>query len=680
MHTSISLPLLFLPSLLAPAFAIPLELRTGSSATERWVRVENTLNATTWNGVNNKASAPESESESASETVTTTTLTASSTHHNRPSRTAQYIYTPTIINAPLQPKGNATNNWNGTTSAANSTSSASSNSTLDASSNAPSSNGTTSSNATLTNATLANATSSNATSSNTTSSNAALSSSTSPDRSSPTPTYPNATSSDDASGRGMTHGTDGSFTTTTTTTTTNTTALIKTFNTTVETRVESRDLNSTLRSGDDDKDIDYIVTRGNTFTDIQGALYRSRHDIVAANGSRTHAGPVAKGPEGSISRGVFTLELVNRMPTDNVRAYISGLDPKGALVMLGQDGQWVYPSTTSETPEAVKGNIRIPMGKANSTTPVALPGFISSARVWIADGNLDFYVVATPNGPGLVEPSIANSKDPNSEVNYSFAEFSWAADYGIFVNISYVDFVGLPLGMELSDYDNANHSVLGVPSNAAQVLCEQLKTQAAQDGQPWDQLCAYDSSDKIRRVMAPHILITQNETAFKGYFDKYVDDVWSWYSSNKLTINTQNDGGNVTCSVQGDEIKCEGDNRGYAKPNAKDIFGCNDGPFAIAAGDNAVHLAVVPRLCAAFNRATFLLDGGDVQPGVSTEMYYPEDVSRNLYSDFVKQMQVEERGYAFSYDDVTPPGDGKDQSGLVSSTSPKVLRLIVGGS
>lgn len=617
MHKSFALPLFVLPSLLAPASGIPVELRTGSSATERWIRKENTLNATTWNGVDYKAPAPPVEKVT---TTVTLTETASTSSNLRPSRTASYVYTPTIINAPQQPKVNSTNNWNATTSANNSTANASSNSTTIVSST-------------------------NSTS--------------------------NATQSDDVSGRAMTHQPDGTFTTTT-----NTTALLKTFNTTID----SRDLNSTsfLPSGDDDKTIDYTITRDNTFTDIQGALHRSSNAIVTENGTRIEGGKVATGVDGTISRGIFTLELVNKMASSNVRAYISGLDPKGALVMLGQDGKWVYPSTTSATPEAVKGNIRIPMGKANTTTPVALPGFVSSARVWIADGNLDFYVVATPNGPGLVEPSTANSKDPNSEVNYSFAEFSWAADYGIYVNISYVDFVGLPLGMELSDYDNANHSVYGVPANAAEALCKELKDQTAKDGQPWDQLCAYDGAGKVRRVMAPPNLIAQNATAFEGYFSKYVDDVWSWYSSNKLTINTQSDPGNVTCSVQGDELKCDGDNRGYAKPNSKDIFGCNDGPFAITADDNPVHLAVVPRLCAAFNRATFMIEGGDVQPGVSPDKYYPADVAKNFYSDFVKHMQVEERGYAFSYDDVSPAGE--DQSGLLSSTSPKTLRLIVGGS
>lgn len=635
MYTSIALPLFVLPSLLAPVFGIPIDLRPGSSDTQRLITKENTLNATTWNGKHFQPAAKN--------LTTTVTLYETTTSEQRPSRTVSFIYTPTIINAPRPAKANSTlhSHWNNTTLASNSTSHASSNAT-----SIHSSNGTIP-NASL-HATLPKASGTNATHSK--------------------------TSSDAKHSKGDAQQSIASFATTT-----NTAALAKTFNTTIY----LRDLDSTkpasLAANENPQNIDYTITRDNTFTDIQGALHRFSAARVASNGTIIEEGAVATGVDGSVSKGVFTLELVNKMPSENVMAYISGLDPNGALVMLGQDGQWVYPSTDSATPQPVQGNIRIPMGKSNTTTPVALPGFVSSARVWIADGNLDFYVVATPNGPGLVEPSTANSKDPNAAVNYSFAEFSWAADYGIYVNVSYVDFVGLPLGMELSDYNgNTTHSVLGVPSNAAEVLCDQLKEQSTKDGQPWDQLCAYDGTGKVRRVIAPPNLIAQNATAFEGYFSKYVDDVWSWYSSNNLTIDTQSGPGNVTCSVQGDELQCEGDNRGYAKPNSQDIFGCNNGPFAIESTDNAIHLAVVPRLCAAFNRATFMVSGGNVQPGVAPSAYYPTDVAKNFYSDLIKKMEVGGKGYAFSYDDVAPAGE--DQSGLLASTSPRVLKLIVGGS
>lgn len=114
MHKSIALSLVVLPSLLVPASSIPVEHRTGSSATERWITSENTLNATTWNGVDYKAAAP------APDNVTTTvTLYETTTSDTRPSRTASYVYTPTIINAPSQPKANITNGWNATKTASN---------------------------------------------------------------------------------------------------------------------------------------------------------------------------------------------------------------------------------------------------------------------------------------------------------------------------------------------------------------------------------------------------------------------------------------------------------------------------------------------------------------------------------------------------------------------------------
>ena len=49
-------------------------------------------------------------------------------------------------------------------------------------------------------------------------------------------------------------------------------------------------------------------------------------------------------------------------------------------------------------------------------------------------------------GPGLVEPAVANPSDPNAAIQWDFCEFTWNAAQ-LFVNISYVDFVSLPVGL-----------------------------------------------------------------------------------------------------------------------------------------------------------------------------------------------------------------------------------------
>lgn len=59
------------------------------------------------------------------------------------------------------------------------------------------------------------------------------------------------------------------------------------------------------------------------------------------------------------------------------------------------------------------------------------------------------------------------------------------------------------------------------------------------------------------------------------------------------------------------------------------------------------------------------------------EQYYGQGPA-NWYSAFVHKNQVDGRGYAFSYDDVSPDG-GVDQSGTVAGRNPRVLRVVVGG-
>ena len=44
--------------------------------------------------------------------------------------------------------------------------------------------------------------------------------------------------------------------------------------------------------------------------------------------------------------------------------------------------------------------------------------------MWFSDGELQFFVVGTPNGPGLVEPAAVNPHDPNAALNYGFAQIT----------------------------------------------------------------------------------------------------------------------------------------------------------------------------------------------------------------------------------------------------------------
>ncbi|KAG7145817.1 Glucan endo-1 like protein [Verticillium longisporum] len=473
------------------------------------------------------------------------------------------------------------------------------------------------------------------------------------------------------------------------------------------------------------------------------------------------------GPARAPLLGNLPLSLVNNFSGGSLNAYISGLDSNGAVVFLAADGSLVYPTSGgSSVPVPIGADIAIPLPPRGQTLRITLPIALSSGRVYFAAGKLNFFMVFTGSGDGLVQPSINNLQDPSAGLNWGFVELTLTPKGVIWANISFVDFVGLVFGMRLVDRDGRVQEVLGLPAGAVDSICNELRAQGDVDGRPWAAHCiegptgrplrvvspnnyatinpgafadywtvyadevwrrvqevlglpagAVDSiCNKLRvqgdidgrpwaahciegptggplRVVSPNNYATINPGAFADYWTVYADEAWRRYANQPLYINTQNENGVVECRVTGDTLSCDGDNRGYAKPEAVDIWGCNSGPFGIRQavdiwgcnsgpfgirqGDNAVHYAVVPRLCAAFVRTTLLLAGGDLQPGVDARDYYMQDPTSH-YSRVVHEQEVDGRGYAFPYDDVNPDG-AEDAAGLVASGNFDVLNFFIGG-
>ncbi|KAK7421159.1 hypothetical protein QQZ08_010089 [Neonectria magnoliae] len=370
------------------------------------------------------------------------------------------------------------------------------------------------------------------------------------------------------------------------------------------------------------------------------------------------------------------LKFVNNYGGGAVNAYISGLDSNGAVVFVAADGSLIYPSSGgSVVPVPITENIAIPITSAGDTLEFILPIEMSSGRIYFSEGELSFYMVNIGTGDGLVQPSVTNLQDPSAGLNWGFVEFTYTGGV-IYANISYVDFVGMVLGMLLSVTDGSTQSAAGLQANSVASICNDMVTQGNTDGFPWSALCIANTAGAPIRVLSPGNYHDLNNEAFANYWTSYVDEVWSHYATQPLTINTQNNAGNVNCQVSGDELICDGDNRGYAKPAANDIWGCNSGPFAIQDGDNDIHKAVVPRLCAAFVRSTLLIDGGNVQPSVSSDSYYSVNPT-NHYSRIIHKYEVDGKGYAFPYDDVNPDGN-ENASGTVSSGNVDSLTIYVG--
>ncbi|KAI1813947.1 glycoside hydrolase family 64 protein [Poronia punctata] len=374
--------------------------------------------------------------------------------------------------------------------------------------------------------------------------------------------------------------------------------------------------------------------------------------------------------------GSFVISVVNNFDA-GMNMYLSGHDASGAPVFLGPNG-YVYPQAGefgSAPIEINNGDIAFGMGNQGDTIQVTLAQPLISARIWFSHGELKFFAVRDGNGvSAIAEPAAENPSDPSSDVLWGFVEFNFDGTT-IYANISFVDFVGLPLGMGLTLGTGEVQEVPGLMPGAVNNVCNDVIQQGQNDGQGWEKLCI-TSNGEPRRVLSPNKYSAANAGAFDNYWTDYVNQVWDKYANQDLIVNTQGGAGEVACRVNGDQLQCANDNRAYPKPSAIDIWGCNSGPFGIIDGDNDVHKAIVPRLCAAFTRSTLLLDGGDKQPSLPSSSYYTTDPTSH-YCRVVHNYEVNGLGYAFPYDDVNP--EGGNAAGVVAGANPTNLKVTVGG-
>ncbi|MGW5715393.1 glycoside hydrolase family 64 protein [Amycolatopsis sp. NPDC003865] len=350
----------------------------------------------------------------------------------------------------------------------------------------------------------------------------------------------------------------------------------------------------------------------------------------------------------------FGLKLVNNSGSGTVYAYVTGTTPDGRLVLLRADGTPYYPASPSAPTTPLPEDCAIPIA-SGAQVPVPKMG---GARVYVVtDAKLDFFL---DPGPNLVHPSFLNAGDPNHGKNWSFSEFTFN-DTQLFANISYVDFVGIPMGLSLTS-GSGTSTVDGLPAGAL----DQIASSLSSLGGEWANLVQTGGGGNLR-VLSPH----HHAAQFGGYLDGYLDQVWQKYAGTDLVVDSQNPGlGKFTGRVSGDQLVFGTES--FAKPSTADVWSCDSGPFALAQGASDARKAIVPRLAAALNRTT-LLDNPNQPTDEDPARFYGGDAT-NHYARIVHSKLPDNRGYAFPYDDVSP---GPDFSGAVFAGDPQVLTITV---
>lgn len=364
--------------------------------------------------------------------------------------------------------------------------------------------------------------------------------------------------------------------------------------------------------------------------------------------------------------------LRNNTSSSTVYAYVTGqaLDHGNSIFLLRSDARTpYYPGSPSAPGAGLGADCAIRLGAPGTTVNATIP-HIAGGRIWFSIGApLTFKL--NP-GPALVEPSVTNSSDPNHAVEWAFCEFTFNADQ-LYANISYVDFVGLPVALDLTTRSSGTQHVAGLRKNGLQQIADGLRAQAKSDGHAWDALIVKKSNGDTLRVLSPNQGMVINPSFLANYFDGYVDQVYKRYAGQTLQIDTQAQWGVVSSAATNNANVLTIGGQSFGRPSTKDILTCSTGPFAT--GADAERNAIIPRLAAGFNRSTLLVNS---KVPSDQSKYYQNQVT-NHYVRIVHAANSDGRGYAFPYDDVQPTG-GKDLSGEVHAGDPVLFSVTLGGN
>lgn len=241
-------------------------------------------------------------------------------------------------------------------------------------------------------------------------------------------------------------------------------------------------------------------------------------------------------------------------------------------------------------------------------------------------------VVTRPETGILSRPGTENrravgdqSTDPNAGTDWTFSEFTYDLT-SLFVNVSFVDFVALPVALSL-DTPQGTQIVRGLPPGGLDKVCEELRNL----GGDWPGLIVTAQDGTPRRVLSPNQALSVNKAMFAGYLDGYIDQVWQKYTGTDLTIDTQSGWGTTTGRVTNGVLSFPGVGS-FTKPTTPAVFSCSLPPFTTT-NDEMGNLSA--RLAAALNRTTLLANPH--QPTDENPDTYYQQPDTNHYARILHQ-------------------------------------------
>jgi hypothetical protein len=378
---------------------------------------------------------------------------------------------------------------------------------------------------------------------------------------------------------------------------------------------------------------------------------------------------ILQGSENSSNQSIMTSITVYIKNTTGSKLYahVTGKDLKNTLLAVKADGRSIYyPKSPANALTDLEEDISIVIDGPQRAIQVPQ---MTGGRIWFSkEKKLKFF--RNP-GPAFVEPNVQNATDPNSQTQWGFCELTFD-EKQLFANITQIDFIGLPIALELNTEKNGLKKVKGLPSDGIKAIGSKLE----ELGGGWERLIQRSASGELLRILGPNLGASLVPAFAVGYYESYIDSVWGKYGAEDLIIDTQGPLGKVTGRVKGENLVFEGI-ASFKKPSTRDVFTCDTGAFA-GAGASKDQLNIGARIAAALNRST-LWSNPNQPHGESVDKYYKESIT-NHYARIYHEVASDKLGYAFPYDDVHPSADGTNQEGAVYDEKPLFLQVVVGGN
>ena len=382
--------------------------------------------------------------------------------------------------------------------------------------------------------------------------------------------------------------------------------------------------------------------------------------------------PVATPATGGGLPTILDATLVNRSNTNTAYAYVIGLDPgDGQWMLVTADGQSTYkPPLPPANGTPLPQDCAIPLNAIGAAgKQIKIPRMISGRIFFSYDQKLQFF---TNIGGGFVMPSQLDPADPNIDIQWTFCEFT-LNNVELYGNISFVDMLSIPVAFKLEVSDGTGTQyVEGLPHTAMTTVGNRLMAQKLVDGTDWDKCLYYNSGSQLVRILSPNSAKQIYPTAFNGYLEPYVDQVWAKYTNEDLIVDTNRVEWGIKTGRVINNVLDFGGGITFAKPSTGAIWSCSIPPFTTGNDEQG---NITARLTAAFNRTTLLINSNQPE-GENPATYYTHPIT-NHYSRIVHEEVYGNLGYAFPYDDVHPSG-GISYEGRIQSSNPSHWTLTVG--